>query len=64
MSQWHSPGFRGGLAYLSKKARKMLNEAGFPNAKIVASSDLDEDVIWDLKAQGAAVDVWGGLGPQ
>ena len=37
----------------------MLNEAGFPNAKIVASSDLDEDVIWDLKAQGAAIDVWG-----
>ena len=49
----------GDLAYLSKKARKMLNEAGFPNAKVVASSDLDEDVIWDLKAQGAAVDVWG-----
>jgi nicotinate phosphoribosyltransferase len=49
----------GDLAYLSKEARKMLNEAGFPNAKIVASSDLDEDVIWDLKAQGAAIDVWG-----
>ena len=30
----------------------MLNEAGFPNAKIVASSDLDEDVIWDLKPKG------------
>ncbi|HZJ57169.1 MAG TPA: nicotinate phosphoribosyltransferase [Clostridia bacterium] len=49
----------GDLAYLSKEARRMLNDAGFPNAKIVASSDLDEDVIWDLKAQGAAVDVWG-----
>ena len=49
----------GDLAYLSKKARKMLDEAGFPNAKIVASSDLDEEVIWDLKAQDAAVDVWG-----
>lgn len=49
----------GDLAYLSKKARKMLDEAGFPEAKIVASSDLDEEVIWDLKAQGAAIDVWG-----
>ena len=37
----------------------MLDAAGFPNAKIVASSDLDEEVIWDLKAQGAAIDVWG-----
>ena len=49
----------GDLAYLSKEARKMLDEAGFPNTKIVASSDLDEEVIWDLKAQGAAIDVWG-----
>lgn len=49
----------GDLAYLSKEARKMLDQAGFPNAKIVASSDLDEEVIWDLKAQGAAIDVWG-----
>ncbi len=49
----------GDLAYLSKKARTMLDKAGFPNAKIVASSDLDENVIWDLKAQGAAIDVWG-----
>ena len=37
----------------------MLDDAGFPNAKIAASSDLDEEVIWDLKAQGAAIDVWG-----
>lgn len=49
----------GDLAYLSKKARKMLDEAGFPETQIVASSDLDEDLIWDLKAQGAAIDVWG-----
>ncbi|MBE3100826.1 MAG: nicotinate phosphoribosyltransferase [Firmicutes bacterium] len=49
----------GDLAYLSKKARKMLDEAGFQDAMIVASSDLDEELIWDLKAQGAAVDVWG-----
>ena len=40
-------------------ARKMLDEAGFPNAKIFASGDLDEEVIWDLKAQGAAISVWG-----
>ena len=40
-------------------ARKMLDEAGFPNAKIFASGDLDEEVIWDLKAQGAAINVWG-----
>ena len=49
----------GDLAFLSRQARKMLDEAGFPNAKIAASSDLDEEVIWDLKAQGAAIDVWG-----
>jgi putative nicotinate phosphoribosyltransferase len=49
----------GDLAYLSKKARKMLDEAGFENALIFASGDLDEEVIWDLKAQGARIDVWG-----
>ena len=49
----------GDIAYLSKKARKMLNQAGFVDAKIVASGDLDEWTIWDLKAQGAAVDTWG-----
>lgn len=49
----------GDLAYLSKKARKMLDEAGFPNAKIVASSDLDEETILHIRAQGAAIDVWG-----
>ena len=49
----------GDLAYLSKKAREMLDEAGYPNAKIFASSDLDETVIRDLKAQGARIDVWG-----
>ncbi len=49
----------GDLAYLSIKARKMLDDAGFPEAKIFASSDLDEEVIWDLKAQGARVDSWG-----
>ena len=49
----------GDLAFLSREARKMLDAAGFPNAKICASSDLDEEVIWDLKAQGAAIDTWG-----
>lgn len=49
----------GDLAYLSRTARRMLDEAGFPKARIFASGDLDEEVIWDLKAQGAAIDVWG-----
>lgn len=49
----------GDLAYLSKQARKMLDEAGFPNAKICASSDLDETVIRDLKAQGCCINSWG-----
>jgi len=49
----------GDLAYLSKKAREMLDEAGFPNAKIIASNDLDEHTILNLKAQGARIDVWG-----
>ncbi len=48
----------GDLAYHSKAARQMLNEAGFPNAKILASSDLDELVIESLQAQGALIDVW------
>ena len=49
----------GDLAYLSRQARKMLDAAGFTKARIYASGDLDEKVIWDLKAQGAAIDVWG-----
>jgi len=49
----------GDLAYLSKEARKMLDAAGFHNAKIVASSDLDEETIWHIKSQGAAIDIWG-----
>ncbi|MEH7393483.1 nicotinate phosphoribosyltransferase [Bacillus sp. JJ1503] len=49
----------GDLAYLSKEARKMLDEAGFPNAKIVASNDLDEYTILNLKGQGAKIDSWG-----
>ena len=49
----------GDLAYLSKQARKMLDEAGFPDAMISASSDLDEDLISSLKSQGAAINSWG-----
>ncbi|WP_019155652.1 nicotinate phosphoribosyltransferase [Robertmurraya massiliosenegalensis] len=49
----------GDLAYLSKEARKMLDDAGFPHAKIVASNDLDEYTIMNLKAQDAKISVWG-----
>lgn len=49
----------GDLAYLSRECRRMLDEAGYPNARVFASGDLDEELIWDLKAQGAAIDVWG-----
>ena len=49
----------GDLAYLSKKARKMLDEAGFETAVISASNDLDEFLIHDLKIQGAKITSWG-----
>ena len=49
----------GDLAYLSKKARKMLDDAGFPDTIICASGDLDEYSINSLKNQGAAIDSWG-----
>lgn len=49
----------GDLAYLSKKARKMLDHAGFSDAIISASSDLDEYLIDSLKVQGAAITSWG-----
>lgn len=49
----------GDIAFLSKEARKMLDEAGFPEAEIVVSNDLDEYTILNLKAQGARVDAWG-----
>src|SRR5690606_16327563 len=49
----------GDLAYLSKKCRRMLDEAGFKDAKIVASGDLDEYVIRDLQLQKAPIDMWG-----
>jgi nicotinate phosphoribosyltransferase len=49
----------GDLAYLSIEARKLLDEAGFPNAQIVASNDLDEQLIISLNEQGARIDQWG-----
>ncbi|TWU10953.1 nicotinate phosphoribosyltransferase [Allorhodopirellula heiligendammensis] len=49
----------GDLAWLSIEARKILDEAGFPDASIVASNDLDERLITSLKRQGARIDTWG-----
>ena len=49
----------GDLAYLSKKARKMLDDAGFKDATITASNDLDEFLITSLKMQGAEITNWG-----
>ena len=49
----------GDLAYLSIEARRMLDEAGFPDTKIVASNDLDEHTIASLREQGARIDIWG-----
>lgn len=49
----------GDLAYLSIEARKILDAEGFPNAKIVASNELDEGVITSLKDQGAQIAIWG-----
>ncbi|HVU36086.1 MAG TPA: nicotinate phosphoribosyltransferase [Opitutaceae bacterium] len=49
----------GDLAYLSVAARRILDDSGFPQAVIVASNDLDENVIASLKQQGAKIAVWG-----
>ncbi|MDR2546949.1 MAG: nicotinate phosphoribosyltransferase [Lachnospiraceae bacterium] len=49
----------GDLSYLSKEARRMLDEAGFTDAAILASNDLDEYLIESLKAQGAMITTWG-----
>lgn len=49
----------GDLAYLSIQARRMLDDAGLDYVRIVASNDLDEGTILDLKAQGAKIDTWG-----
>ena len=61
--QWHEMiGVRldsGDRVALSIKARRMLDDAGFANAKIVCSGDLDEHMITDMKQRGAKIDVWG-----
>ncbi|CDZ24271.1 Nicotinate phosphoribosyltransferase [[Clostridium] cellulosi] len=49
----------GDITYLSIKARKMLDDAGFPDCKIVASNSLDEYIIRDILMQGAKVDSFG-----
>ena len=49
----------GDIAYLSKKCRKMLDEAGFEDCKIIASNSLDEYIIRDLLFQGAKIDSFG-----
>lgn len=49
----------GDLAYLSTEARRILDDGGFPDAKIVASNDLDEHLINSLKGQDAEIRIWG-----
>lgn len=49
----------GDIAYLSIEARKMLDKAGYPDCKIVASNSLDEYIIADLLNQGAQIDLFG-----
>jgi nicotinate phosphoribosyltransferase len=49
----------GDITYLSKKARKMLDDAGYPDCKIIASNSLDEYIIRDMIFQGAAIDGFG-----
>jgi nicotinate phosphoribosyltransferase len=49
----------GDLSYLSKKARKMLDDAGLQDCKIIASNSLDENLIDDLITQQAEIDIFG-----
>lgn len=49
----------GDLTFLSREARKMLDQAGFDRARILGSSDLDEWLIESIKKQGAEIDIWG-----
>ena len=63
--QKHKPSYygirldSGDLAYLSREARIMLDAAGYPDAKIIASNDLDEHLIRELEIQGAKIDAYG-----
>ena len=49
----------GDITYLSKKCRKMLDDAGYPDCQIVASNSLDEYIIRDMLLQGAKIDMFG-----
>lgn len=49
----------GDITYLSKKCRKMLDDAGYPDCKIIVSNSLDEHIIRDVLSQGASIDVFG-----
>jgi nicotinate phosphoribosyltransferase len=53
----------GDLAYLSKEARRLFDEAGFPGVKIVASNELDEYVIHSIRDEGGKIDIYG-VGPR
>jgi nicotinate phosphoribosyltransferase len=58
----HLSGIRidsGDLAFLSRRARQMLDQEGLPSVKIVASNELDEYIISDIIAQGGRIDIWG-----
>ena len=49
----------GALAYLSRQARGLFDAAGFPAVKIVASNELDEDVIHSIRNEGGCIDIYG-----
>ncbi|TYO99876.1 nicotinate phosphoribosyltransferase [Geothermobacter ehrlichii] len=49
----------GDLAWLSRQARRMLDEAGFPGVRIVASNELDEEVIRTIREEGGRIDIYG-----
>ncbi|RME34424.1 MAG: nicotinate phosphoribosyltransferase, partial [Deltaproteobacteria bacterium] len=49
----------GDLAWLSRQARRMLDEAGFPEVRIVASNELDEEVIHTIRDEGGCIDIYG-----
>jgi len=49
----------GDLAYLSREARRIFDEAGFPDVKIVASNELDEYVIHSIRSEGGRIDIYG-----